>query len=112
MPQSLANVPVHLVFSTYQRVPLLPEPVRPKLHAYVVGILRNIGCTPIQVGGVEDHLHVLYGLGRTVTMSEVASKVKSNSTTWLKENCPLCKGFSWQSGYATYGIGTPETDNL
>ena len=53
----------HLVFSTKNRVPFLPEPIQIELYPYLIGIMRNPKCQPIQIGGVEDHIHFLFGLG-------------------------------------------------
>ena len=41
MSQSLANIVVHLVFSTKGRRQLLRDEERSELHAYITGILKN-----------------------------------------------------------------------
>jgi REP element-mobilizing transposase RayT len=57
MPQSLTGILVHTVFSTKQRRPFLSDPIlRQELHHYLEGILRNLDCKPIIVGGIEDHV--------------------------------------------------------
>ena len=40
MSQSLANIVVHLVFSTKGRRPLLRDEKRDTLHAYITGIFK------------------------------------------------------------------------
>ena len=42
MPQSLSRVLVHIIFSTKHREPLISDEIRPRLHAYLVGILDNL----------------------------------------------------------------------
>ena len=65
MPQSLAKILIHVVFSTKERRPLLRDKVlREELHRYLGGILVNHGCPPLIIGGVEDHVHILATLGR------------------------------------------------
>jgi REP-associated tyrosine transposase len=57
MPQSLARILVHTVFSTKERRPWLRQAaLRRELHCYLGGILKNLDCQPILVGGVEDHV--------------------------------------------------------
>jgi putative transposase len=57
MPQSLAKILVHTVFSTKERGPLLrDQALREELHRYLGGILTNLDCQPIIVGGFEDHV--------------------------------------------------------
>lgn len=84
MPQSLANVLVHAVFSTYERRPLLTPNVRPALYQYTGGILRDLNAQPIEIGGVEDHLHVLFRMSRTVSLAQTIEKVKTGTSKWIK----------------------------
>lgn len=110
MPQSLSNVVVHLVFSTKHRAPTLPQPLRKEVHAYLGGVLRNHNCNPIEIGGVEDHVHILLGLSRTMTIAQVTEKVKTSTTKWIKT-----KGdpeFSWQSGYGAFSVGIREVEQM
>jgi hypothetical protein len=66
MPQSLSKILLHVVFSTKERRPFLREPaLRGELHEYLGGILKQIDCQPLIVGGVEDHVHLLTTLSRT-----------------------------------------------
>ena len=85
MPQSLAKILVHTVFSTKERRPLLRDnPLREELHHYIGGILNQLDCQPIIVGGVEDHVHFLCALSRTCTPAEMVKEVKRGSSLWLK----------------------------
>ena len=44
MPQSLAQVYVHVVFSTKDRQPFLRDKkLRTELHAYLAGTCKNLG---------------------------------------------------------------------
>jgi REP element-mobilizing transposase RayT len=72
MPQSLAKILVHAVFSTKDRCPLLRNTALPQeLHHYLGGILKHLDCQPIIVGGVDDHVHLLAGLSRTCALAEM-----------------------------------------
>jgi REP element-mobilizing transposase RayT len=58
VPQSLAKILVHTVFSTKERRPFLRDKnLREELHHYIGGILKQLDCQSIIVGGVEDFLH-------------------------------------------------------
>jgi putative transposase len=107
MPQSLANVIVHAVFSTKHRSPTIVGEARPRLHEYVGGILRGIDCPPIQVGGVEDHIHILLRLNRTVTIAQTIEKVKTSSSKWMKE---FSHEFAWQNGYGVFSLSQSDLD--
>ena len=105
MPQSLSAVYIHLTFSTKDRRPMLRDVViRDKLHAYMGGICKTLQCPPIAIGGVEDHVHLLCRLGRSITQAEWVKEVKRISNGWLKAESPEYAGFEWQGGYAAFSV--------
>jgi putative transposase len=106
MPQSLAKILVHTVFSTKERRPFLRDnPLREELHCYLGGILTNHECQPIIIGGVEDHVHLLSTLARTCEAAEMVKEVKRGSSLWLKTKSPGLRDFAWQNGYGVFSIG-------
>lgn len=85
MPQSFAAVHVHLVCSTKDRRPWFRDaPLRESLHVQLGAISQHLDCPPILVGGVEDHVHLLGDLGRTVSAAEWVKELKRVSNRWLK----------------------------
>ena len=81
MSQSLAKILVHTVFSTKERRPFLRDKaLREELHRYLGGILNNLDCQPIIVGGIEDHVHTLCALARTCNAAEMVKEVKRGSS--------------------------------
>jgi putative transposase len=85
MCQSLTLVLVHIVFSTKNRSPFLQSAeVRSQVHTYLSGTLRALECAPLQVGGVEDHVHILCGLSRKISLAELVKNLKTSSTKVLK----------------------------
>jgi putative transposase len=82
MPQSLANVLLHVVFSTKNRAPYLKDPaIQNELNGYMVGALQGIECPSLIVRSVEDHLHGLVQLSRTVTVAKLIETMSSMSAT-------------------------------
>jgi REP-associated tyrosine transposase len=106
MPQSLAKILIHSVFSTKDRRPLLRDKnLREELHNYVGGILNQLDCQPVIVGGVDDHVHLLCALSRTSQPSEMIKEVKRGSSLWLKAKSVELHDFAWQSGCGIFSIG-------
>jgi putative transposase len=107
MPQSLASVLVHIIFSTKNRLPLLKAPeLRSQVHSYLTATLRELNCEPLQVGGVEDHVHLLSTLSRTIAVSELIKNLKTSSTRIVKDKGH--RDFGWQSGYGAFSV-SPST---
>jgi putative transposase len=89
MPQSLAKILVHTIFSTKERRPFLHDPtLREEMHSYVGGILKGLSCQPIIVGGVADRVHLLASLSRTCQAAEIVKEAKRGSSLWIKERWP------------------------
>ena len=111
MPQSLAKILVHVVFSTKERRPFLRDKnLRDELHHYIGGILKQLECQSIIVGGVEDHVHFLCALSRTCQAAEMVKEVKRGSSLWLKTKGPDLHEFAWQNGYGIFSIGFSQID--
>ena len=104
MPQSLARLYVHLIFSTKHRERLITDRGRDSLHAYMATVLRNFGCPPVLINSVEDHIHVLFELGRTVAVSQTVEEVKTTSSKWIKTQGAEFAGFAWQAGYGAFSV--------
>ena len=105
MPQSLSNILVHTVFSTKnRRLYLHNRELREELHRYLGGILTNMACPPIAIGGMEDHVHFLCNLSRTCEPAEMVKELKRSSSLWLKTKAPDMHDFAWQSGYGIFSV--------
>ena len=104
MPQSLANLYVHLIFSTKERAPLLTPAVRPDLHAYMATVLANLNSPAVLINSVADHVHLLFNMGRTVTLAQVVEDVKKSSSKWIKTQGSALATFAWQAGYGAFSV--------
>ena len=111
MPQSLSKVLIHVIFITKHREPLIQPEIRPRLHAYLAGILDHLKSPSLQAGGVGDHVHILCVLARTISQSELIEEVKTSSSKWMKAEGGV-RGFSWQAGYGAFSIGESQSDTV
>lgn len=111
MPQSLAQIYLHIVFSTKRRNPFLSdEALRAETHAYLGGTCRNLDSPPIIVGGIEDHVHILCRLGKEWSVSDLVRELKRESSKWLKEQSTDLAQFYWQNGYGAFSVSPRELD--
>jgi putative transposase len=104
MSQSLSRMHVHLVFSTKNRVPWLLEPIRDSVHAYLAAVLKDIGCPAVLIDSMEDHVHILFALGRTTALSTAVEQIKKASSKWIKTQGADFAGFAWQAGYGAFSV--------
>jgi REP element-mobilizing transposase RayT len=105
MPQSLAQIYLHIVFSTKERRPFLQgTSIRDEMHNYLGGICNNVGCPILRVGGVADHVHLLCRFGRTITVADLVQELKRESSKWAKTKSDSLRDFHWQNGYGAFSI--------
>ena len=104
MSQSLVKNLVHLVYSTKHRKPWIPDEIRDGLYAYQAGILKHWNSPALVIGGVADHVHVLFSLSKNHVLMKIVEEVKKGSSKWMKTHGPQNKDFHWQTGYAAFSV--------
>ncbi len=110
MPQSISQLYIHTIFSTKNRQRALAYPeLRDNLNAYTAGILKTMGCMPIIIGSVIDHMHGLFILKRTLSVADTVGAIKQGTSAWIKqqkreEADPYLVKFAWQAGYAAFSV--------
>lgn len=103
MSHSYAQNHVHLVFSTKNREKFLERNFLPRLWSYTAGICKNHDLLTFAVGGMEDHIHLLFRLPPTMALAQAVTLVKSNSSKWIKEQS---RKFAWQEGYGAFSVSS------
>jgi putative transposase len=111
MAQSLSQIYVHLVFSTKGRARFIPTDLEPRLHAYLAGTLNAIECPALKAGGMPDHVHLLFRLARTVSLSDAVRAAKTESSKWMKEEGGV-RDFSWQAGYGAFSVSASDVEEV
>ncbi len=104
MPQSLTKLYVHLIFSTKKREPFLDDEIRERVHGYLATVIRSVDSPYVVVGGVADHVHILFDMGKMHTPVEFVEQVKRESSKFVKTLGPQYRNFYWQRGYAMFSV--------
>ena len=68
----------------------------------MAGILKNLQCHPIKIGGVDDHVHILSSLSKNIAFADMIGRVKGSCSKRLREKGIL--GFAWQNGYGAFSV--------
>ena len=68
--------------------------------------------TPVLVGGIENHLHLLLGIPAALSVSKALQLIKGGSSAWIKENLPGMGGFAWQDGYAAFTVSKSQVSEV
>ena len=114
MPQSLAKVIVHVVYSTKHRQPWLHDPaLRSELYAYNATVLnKELDSPAILINGVKDHLHILCLLSRKFAIMDVIKKSKTETSKWIKKQGTTLVDFQWQAGYGIFSVSPSNVEQV
>jgi putative transposase len=104
MPQSLASLLTHLVFSTKHDEPLIHVGVRDELHRYAATILQDLDSSAILINSVVDHVHALFALSKNHALKDVVEKLKTGTSKWIKRRDPMLANFYWQAGCGAFSV--------
>jgi putative transposase len=102
----------HCVFSTKQRQRIITPELRERLRPFLGGIARQNKMKAIEIGGVEDHVHVLLSLPSTIAISKAVQLIKGGSSKWVHENFPEHRLFSWQEKYGAFSASMSQLDSI
>ncbi len=105
MPSSFTKLYAHLVFSTKERRPMIDEAIREPLHGYLASILRKMNSPHVVVGGVADHVHLLFQLVKSLSPADTVKQIKIESSKFAKTVGPKYRDFHWQRGYGMFSVG-------
>jgi putative transposase len=108
MGRTLTNLLTHVVFSTKERAPFISKDLKPRLLPYMGGIIRELGGSTLDIDGARDHVHLLIKLPPAVSMSDAMRALKSNSSSWVRDN--FTRQFGWQSGFGAFSVSKSQID--
>ena len=107
---SYTNLLYHVVYATKERAPLITLDLKPRLHEYLGGIVNGLGCQPIEINGMAEHVHLLVKIRPTISVAEFLSKLKSSSSGWAKRQT---KGrFAWQARYGAFTVSESQVGRV
>ena len=104
MHQPHTQLYVHLVWATWDRLPLIQPAFRQVIYGCIQDQLRKHRCEVIAIGGMEDHVHVLTRFPTTVAISDVVKHSKGASSNLMTQTVAPGEFFKWQGYYGAFTL--------
>ena len=104
MPDTYAQIYLHIVWSTWNRLPHLRPDVREHVYACIIAECRKLGTEVLAIGGTLDHVHILVRLPTTVSVACLVKQMKGSSSHLATHADFGAEGFKWQGGYAVFSV--------
>ena len=102
MADTYTQIHIHAIFAVKNRQSLITEDFQDRLFKYIISIFHNNGHKVLSINGMPDHIHILFGLKPTQSLSKLIQEVKRDSSEWVNKNHLVRKKFAWQSGYGAF----------
>lgn len=112
MPHSYTSLNIHYVFGTEGRFQIDSAETRKRLHKYIESICMNLECKVLASYVMPDHVHLLLCIPAKLSVAELATKIKSNSSRFMNQADMFPCRFNWQSGYGAFSCSFSMIDTV
>jgi len=110
LSRSHSKVLLHVIWSTKNRMPSIDKSIRPYLYEVMNDAICKRKCVVHAIGGVEDHVHLLIEISRTMSLSDLVKEIKGTASRWLSTQGHVFRDFEWQEGYGAFSISISTMD--
>ena len=103
---------IQAVFAVKYRAALIQPEWKHRLFGVIGNLIKDAGCKPIIINGVEDHVHCFFGLIPSASVSNVMQNAKAKSSKWINESNLLERKFNWQDGFGAFSYSHSAIGNV
>jgi REP element-mobilizing transposase RayT len=104
MPDNYINLYVHLIWATWDRLPMIVDRYEWEIQAEIKRAAACVGSDILAVGGMPDHIHVLTTLPATIALADLVKKIKGPSSHFANHALGYGGAFKWQGAYACFSV--------
>lgn len=112
MANTFTQIHIHVVFAVRNRECLISKNWEEELYKYIMGIIKTNDHKPLCINGVQDHIHVLFGMRASQSLSDLMQDIKGSSSKWINERKFIKGHFSWQEGYGAFSYSKSQLPNV
>jgi len=95
---------MHLVWATWDRLPLLTPEIRDAVYACMQAECQRLRVHVVAIGGIEDHVHLLVMMPPTLSVSYMVQQIKGVSSHLINHDIAKPFAFKWQGGYGAFSV--------
>ena len=103
---------VHMVWATWDRLPLITPDIEERVYACIANKCRQHKCEPLAIGGIEDHVHLLTRFPTTIAIATLAKEVKGASSHLVTHEIKPDDFFKWQGAYGAFTLRKSEVSQV
>jgi putative transposase len=112
MANTYTQIHIQAVFAVQNRDCIINNSWKDELYKYITGIVKNNQHKPLAINGMPDHVHVLFGMRPSQSLSDLMQDIKGSSSKWINEKKFLKFKFSWQEGYGAFSYSKSQLPKI
>ena len=112
MANTYTQIHIHAVFAVQNRDCIIRDTWKDELYKYITGIIKNNQHKPLAINGMPDHIHVLFGMRPSQSLSDLMQDIKGSSSKWINEKKFTKYRFSWQEGFGAFSYSKSQLSNV
>jgi putative transposase len=112
MANTYTQIHIHSVFSVKNRKCLIAPDWQDELYQYMTGIIQNHNHKVLAINGMPDHVHILFGMRPSQSLSELMQDVKGSSSLWINQKGFIAGKFAWQEGYGAFSYAMSDINRV
>lgn len=111
MANTYTQIHIHSIFSVQNRNCIIQPIWKEELYRYLTGIVQNNGHKLLAINGMPDHIHLLFGMRPTQSLSNLMQDLKGDSSKWINKKGFIKSRFSWQEGFGAFSYNKSMVNN-
>lgn len=112
MANTYTQIHIQAVFAVQNRESVIRKEWKDELYRYITGIIQNHNHKVLAINGMPDHIHILFGMRPTQSLSDLMQDIKGDSSKWINSKRFVDNKFSWQEGYGAFSYSKSHVDNV
>ncbi|MCL2119552.1 MAG: IS200/IS605 family transposase [Planctomycetaceae bacterium] len=112
MANTFTQIHIHTVFAVQNRMSLIQNSWKERLYQYIIAMIQKHGHKVLSIGGMPDHIHILFGFRPTQALSNLVQEVKRDSSEWINQQRLVVGRFSWQEGYSAFSYSKSHVSDV
>jgi len=103
---------VHLVWATWDRLPLLTPDIERRVHRNIEAEAQGLGCAVLALNGMPDHVHMVLRYPAKVSVARLAQQIKGVSSHFVSGELQAGLGFHWQERYGAFSLSRSHVEKV
>ena len=106
------QIHIQAIFAVKRRTGLIQKEWKDELYKYITGIIQAHDHKLLAINGMQDHLHVFFGMRPIQALSDLMQDIKGSSSKWINEKKFIKDKFEWQEGFGAFSYSKSQVSSV